>query len=94
MNAASPEMMERAQEMMRLHEAQEDVRRQQQGHGKPILSWTDHGYRLVAVGKTINWSKNWLVFPDFLLSFMKKTLGAEWENARDPRACIRFSGGW
>ena len=63
---------------MRLHKAQENVRQQQQGHGNPIISWTDHGYRLVAVGKTVHWSRNWLVFPDFLLDFMKKTLGPEW----------------
>lgn len=72
------EMMQRAQEMLRLREAAENVRQQQQGHGKPILSWTDHGYRLVAVGKTIHYAQNWLVFPDFLLEFMKKTLGREW----------------
>jgi hypothetical protein len=28
----------------------------------------DHGYRIVAVGKTVLWSKNWLVFEDFLFS--------------------------
>jgi hypothetical protein len=64
--------------MMRSQEAQENVRRQQQGYGRPIISFTDHGYRLVAVGRKICWDKNWLVFPDFLLSFMKKTLGHEW----------------
>jgi hypothetical protein len=78
LNTAPREMLQRAQEMMRLHEAQESVRLQQQGYGKPIISFTDHGYRLVAVGNTIHWDKNWLVFPDFLLSFMKKTLGHEW----------------
>jgi hypothetical protein len=78
MAAAPPEMMRRAQEIMRLHEAQEDVRQQQQGHGNPILSWTDHGYRLVAVGNTIHWAKNWVLFPNFLDYFMKKTLGHEW----------------
>lgn len=72
------EVMQRAQEMMRLHEAKEKVRQQQQGYGNPILSWTDHGYRLVAVGNRIHWSKSWLVFPDFLLAFMKNTLGPEW----------------
>lgn len=77
-HAAPPDMLKRAQEMLRQQEAAENVRRQQQGHGNPILSWTDHGYRLVAVGKAIHWDKNWVVFPDFLLSFLKKTLGHEW----------------
>jgi hypothetical protein len=77
-SVAPPEILQRLQEMARMHEAQESVRLQQQGHGRAIISFTDHGYRLVAVGKTIYWDKNWLVFPDFLLFFMKKTLGPEW----------------
>jgi SEC-C motif len=39
--AAPPEMLQHAQEMLRLHEAQQNVRRQQQGHGGPIISFTD-----------------------------------------------------
>lgn len=73
-----PEVMRRAQEMMRLHQAQENVRQQQQGYGNPIVSWVDRDFRFVAVRKTIHWAKTWLVFPDFLLAFMKNTLGAEW----------------
>lgn len=61
-----------------MHAAQENVREQQQGKGRPIISLVDHGYRLVAVGNTIHWSKTWPVFPDFLLDFMKKTLGLQW----------------
>jgi hypothetical protein len=69
-----------AQRQMRLHQAAENVRRQQQGHGKPIIALMDkaNGYRLVAVGNTIHWSKNWAIFPNFLLDLMKKTLGLEW----------------
>lgn len=63
---------------MRLHEAQENVRKQQQGQGNPIISFLSHGYRIVLVRKRIYWEKNWLVFPNFLLAFMKNTLGAEW----------------
>lgn len=74
------DFLREAQRQMRLHQAAENVRRQQQGHGKPIISWMDeaHGYRLVAVANTIHWSKNWPIFPNFLLDFMKKTLGLEW----------------
>src|SRR5579859_3612530 len=84
-SAAPPEVLKHAHEMMRLHEAQENVRRQQQGHGNPIISFTDHGYRLVAVGKTIHWDNNWVVFPDFLLYFMKKMLGPEWGAREKPK---------
>lgn len=69
-----------AQAMLRQHQAAESVRRQQQGHGNPIVSWTDdkHGFRFVAVKTTIHWAKNWVIFPNFLDYFMKKTLGQEW----------------
>jgi hypothetical protein len=83
--AMPPEVRQRAQEMMRVHEAQENVRQQQQGHGNPILSWTDHGYRLVAVRNTIHWAENWVIFPNFLDYFMKKTLGHEWGESEKPK---------
>ena len=69
-----------AQAMLRQHQAAENVRMQQQGHGNPIVSWTDNvrGYRFVAVGTTIHWDKNWLIFPNFLLYFLKKILGSKW----------------
>ncbi len=76
--AVPPEAMRQMREIMRLHKAQENVRQQQQGHGNRIVSWTERGYRFVAVGKTITWAQSWLVFPDFLLAFMKNTLGTEW----------------
>jgi hypothetical protein len=68
----------RAREVLRAHNAAEKVRQQQQGHGKPIISVEHSGYRIVAVGNTIFWSKGWLVFPDFLYYFLKKSLGSEW----------------
>lgn len=74
------EFLRHAHQQMRLHQAAEVVRQQQQGHGKPIISWMDddHGFRLVAVGNQLNWSKNWVIFPNFLLDYMKKSLGLEW----------------
>lgn len=81
-----PEVMRQAQEMMRLHKAQENVRQQQQGHGHPIISFVNQGYRFVAVGRTLYWAKNWLVFTDFLLDFMKKAFGAEWGTNKKNKA--------
>jgi len=66
------------EQMLRGHEAAEKVRQQQQGYGKPIISAESHGYRIVGVGSGVFWGKDWLVFPDFLLYFLKKTLGVEW----------------
>jgi hypothetical protein len=71
-------MQERINELMRVNQAQEDVRRQQQGHGAPIISLVDGDYRFVAVGNVVHWGKKWIVFSDFLLYFMKGTFGREW----------------
>ena len=65
------QMQARIQEARRAHEAQENVRRQQQGHGKPIMSVEINGHRLVTVGNRSYRNKNWVVFPDFLVSFLK-----------------------
>jgi hypothetical protein len=79
------DVVERARATMRANEARENVRRQQQGDGKAIISTTDGDYRFVAVGNTVHWGKNWHVFPDFLLYFLKKMFGARWAAREKPR---------
>lgn len=37
-----------------------------------------NGFRIVAVGQTVHWGKNWFILPDFLDYFMKKTLDRDW----------------
>jgi hypothetical protein len=76
METLPPEIMKQ----FRAHEAAERIRAEQQGYGRPIISWMDNnsGYRIVAVANQIFWSKNWLVFQDFLIHFMKHTLGLQW----------------
>jgi hypothetical protein len=75
-----PAFLAQAQAMLRQHQAAESVRQQQQGHGSPIVSWMDeaNGFRFVAVKMTVHWGRNWVIFPNFLDYFMKKTLGHEW----------------
>ena len=75
-----PSLFAQAQAKLRQHQAAESVRQQQQGHGKPIVSWKDevNGFRFVGVKHTPHWGNNWIIFPDFLDYFMKKTLGREW----------------
>jgi hypothetical protein len=63
------------------HDAQERMRQQQQGLGRPIISAEVAGYRLVAVGNQLKWSTNWKVFPDFLGSYLKQVTGEEWGQA-------------
>ncbi|MCM2294153.1 hypothetical protein NAC44_17640 [Allorhizobium sp. BGMRC 0089] len=80
MTERAPTFLAQAQAMLRQHHAAENVRQQQQGHGNPIVSWMDetNGFRFVAVKQTVHWGKNWVLFPNFLDYFMKKTLGHEW----------------
>ena len=52
-----------------------------QGLGRPIISCEDHGYRVVAIGKQLRWSKGWRTFPDFLFDYIKLVLTPEWGNA-------------
>ena len=67
--------------LFRRNEAQEEIRRVQQGLGKPIISNMFKEHRIVAVGNRIYFSKKWKTFPDFLNDYIKKTLGPEWGNA-------------
>ncbi len=85
----SPEELQKIAEMMlRKHNAAEDVRTQQQGYGKPIVSFENERHRFVIVGMEVFWSSEWHVFPDFLLYFMKKTLSFEWgQREKDKSPC-------
>jgi hypothetical protein len=80
MSEPDPALLAQAQTMLRQHQASESVRQQQQGHGKPIVSWMNesNGFRFVAVNMTVYWAKNWVIFPNFLDYFMKQTLGHKW----------------
>src|ERR1043165_1130251 len=68
----------RVQEMLRAQRAAENVRQQQQGYGRPIVSWLHDDHRMVAVGMTVFWAKDWTVFTDFLFYYLKQMLGFEW----------------
>ena len=64
------------------HEAKELQRTQQQGLGKPIIAArTDNGFQLVAVNNRLHYSKNWKTFHDFLIAYLKDTMGVDWGNA-------------
>jgi hypothetical protein len=80
-SAAPPQVIE----MMRRRELQEEIRRVQRGLGKPIISTVSNDHRMVAVGNQVFWSKDWKTFPDFLSTYVKKTLGSDWGNAEIKR---------
>jgi len=60
------------------HEAQELIRTQQQGLGKPIISTTIGDHRIVGVGSTVYGSNKWRFFSDFLFDYIKKIIGSDW----------------
>jgi hypothetical protein len=60
------------------HEASEHQRRLMQGLGRQIISFESHGYRIVAVGTRIFWSKTWLTFTDFLLYYVTAVMTQAW----------------
>ena len=66
---------------MQRHEADELIRVQQQGQGKPVISTMFQDHRFVAVGSKLYYSKKWRYFADFLGDYMKMIFGSEWGNA-------------
>jgi hypothetical protein len=62
-------------------EAQEFIRRRQQGLGRPILAAKLGDRQLVTVGKTHYQSARWKTFPDFLDDYIRRVLDPTWGNA-------------
>ena len=81
MTGPSPETLAQMQMALARQEAREHRRRLMQGLGRPIVSFEDHGYRIVCVGKEVRWSRALRTFPDFLSDFIKSKLTPEWGNA-------------
>lgn len=59
-------------------EGAQKQREQQQGLGKQIISTTHNGYRIVAIGSELHYSKKWKTFHDFLFYYIKKVTGEKW----------------
>ncbi len=62
-------------------ESDEKIRELQQGRGRPIISTNFRDYTVVASGNTVYFSKNWKTFSDFLMDYIKITLGEDWGNS-------------
>jgi hypothetical protein len=77
----SPEQLAQMQLELSRHEAREHQRRLMQGLGRPIVSFENHGFRFVAIGKELRWSRAWRTFPDFLFDYIKFVLTPEWGTA-------------
>ncbi len=61
--------------------AEQLIRRQQQGEGRPILALQHDGRQLVAVRNRLYWSAKWKTFPDFLGDYIRNILDPTWGNA-------------
>ncbi len=58
-----------------------EKKKAKQGKVRPIISLDHQGYKFVAVGSQLHYSKNWKTFHDFLFDDIKKVLGSEWGNS-------------
>lgn len=62
-------------------QAQQKQIEKQQGLGRSIISIEHKGYRFIAVGSRLYYSKNWKTFHDFLFEYIKSIFGKEWGEA-------------
>lgn len=61
--------------------AQQKLRKHQQGLGKEIIATNFKDHQMVAVGSRLYYSKNWATFHDFLRDYLPGILGKEWFEA-------------
>jgi hypothetical protein len=73
------------QQALRKMEAERIQRENRQGLGKGIISASLNGYRIVAVGNRVHFSKDWRTFQDFLRQYLIDLLGREWFQAESDR---------
>lgn len=59
----------------------EKRRKLQYGNTRRIISADFNGYKIVAVGNQLHYSKKWRTFHDFLFDYIKNVLGPEWGNS-------------
>jgi len=80
----SPDSFPLSEDQMRVmiekEEAAQLQREKQQGLGRPIISCTHQGYRIVSVGNRHHYSKKWVTFHDFLFDYIKIIFDPGWGN--------------
>jgi len=68
-------------------EMKEKRRKAQYGEVRPTIALDFQGFKMVAVGNRLHYSKNWKTFHDFLFDYVKTCLGPEWGNAELKKDC-------
>jgi len=69
------------QEQIIEHEMKEKRQKALYGDTRPIISVDFKGYKFVAVGNQLHYSKEWKTFHDFLFDYIKNCLGPDWGNS-------------
>lgn len=63
------------------HQLREAERARKFGHVRPIISTDHQGYKFVAVGNQLHYSKSWKTFHDFLWNYIAGVVTKEWGDA-------------
>ena len=71
------EIPEEVLRLFREHERAERERATRYGDIRPQISMEFQGYRMVAVGNRLHYSKKWKFFPDFLLDHVPAVFGKD-----------------
>lgn len=84
-SADAPSRMARIQasglRILEEHEAAERKRVEKFGHIRPAIHADYRGYKVVAIGDQVVFSKAWRTFPDFLADYIKRALKPAWGKA-------------
>jgi uncharacterized protein YchJ len=70
------------QEKIKKQELKAKNRKKIYGDVRDTISVDFQGYKFVAVGNRLPYSKKWKTFHDFLFSYIKTCLGSEWGNSQ------------
>lgn len=73
-------------QMLAQNEAENRQREQQQGMGRPIISFATNGYRIVCVGNRVFYSPKWKTFHDFLRDYPAMLFGQPWMAKQHKKA--------
>jgi len=84
-NTTSPIPADVKLQFERIQALQEQIKKQQ-GLGRSIISEVFKGYRFVATGSRIHYSKNWKTFHDFLVDYIKTVVGKDWGSSELKKA--------
>jgi hypothetical protein len=76
----SPEFQERARAIFAERIAAENCRKERFGGVRPIIHTEAFGHKLIAVGSRIYSTDRSVSFPEFLISYLRGTLGERWWN--------------